>query len=313
MSKPKTSKSPKSPKATKAERSKAEALAPLDKALEDASPTELDAETTAFLARVHTLLFNIPRYLERARRHGYTQKEHDLGWELYTTASGKNRRFEHWLAEGDQREVAAGGSVERMRLLQEIDDFENLWFPRMRMIIPRVIPRENAARFTAAFFKNLSQQPLSPAVVDSVKTFLNRVDELASSAEPGAQELYRTLGERGLTPKKIESMRRLIAAAEEHRTPDRTAPAVGPAEIAKAKEAQLAALQSLRLWYNDWATTFRGIFNTREQITLGLTTLKRRKKDAEAEDAEAEDEDDTEDDEDAGDDEEEDDDGAADQ
>ncbi|AGP40395.1 hypothetical protein BE04_35960 [Sorangium cellulosum] len=276
MGNPKTSKSP---KASKADRTEA---APLDEALDEATPTELDAVTTAFLGRVHTLLFNIPRYLDRARRHGYTQKEHDLGWELYTTASGKNRRFEHWLAESDQRDVAAGVSAERMRLLQEIDAFENLWFPRMRALIPRVLPRDSADRFAAAFFKDLAQQPLSPAVVDSVKTFLNRVDELASSAEPGARKLYETLGERGLTPKKIEAMRRLIAAAEEHRTPDRAAPALRRDEIAKAKEAQLAALESLRLWYNDWATTFRGVFGTRAQVTLGLTSLKRRKKDAAA-------------------------------
>ncbi|AUX39379.1 hypothetical protein SOCE26_007700 [Sorangium cellulosum] len=279
MGKPKTSKSP---KASKVDRTEAE---PLD----EATPTELDAETTAFLGRVHTLLFNVPKHLDRAKRHGYTQKEHDLGWELYTTASGKNRRFEHWLAESDQRDVAAGVSAERMRLLQEIDAFENLWFPRMRALIPRVLPRESAARFAAAFFKDLAQQPLGPTVVDSVKTFLNRVDELASSAEPGARELYRTLGERGLTPKKIESMRRLIAAAEEHRTPDRAAPALSPAEIAKAKEAQLAALESLRLWYNDWATTFRGIFGTRAQITLGLTALKRKRTSAAPEDAAPED------------------------
>ncbi|WP_437631952.1 hypothetical protein [Sorangium sp. So ce854] len=279
MGKPKTSKSPKT---SKAERAEAE---PLDEPLDEATPTALDAEATAFLGRVHTLLFNVPKYLDRARRHGYTQKEHDLGWELYTTASGKNRRFEHWLAESDQRDVAAGVSAERMRLLQEIDAFENLWFPRMRALIPRVIPRESAERFAAAFFKDLAQQPLGPAVVDSVKTFLSRVDELASSAEAGARALYETLGERGLTPKKIEAMRRLVAAAEEHRTPDRAAPALSREEIAKAKEAQLAALESLRLWYNDWATTFRGVFGTRAQITLGLTALRRKKKDAAPEDA----------------------------
>ncbi|XXX73576.1 hypothetical protein WMF30_38630 [Sorangium sp. So ce134] len=279
MGKPKTSKSPKTPRTDRAE------IEPLDESLDEATPTELDAETTAFLGRVHTLLFNIPKHLDRARRNGYTQKEHDLGWELYTTASGKNRRFEHWLAESDHRDVSAGVSAERMRLLQEIDAFENLWFPRMRALIPRVIPRQSADRFAAAFFKDLAQQPLSPAVVDSVKTFLNRIDELASSAEPGARALYETLGERGLTPKKIDAMRRLIAAAEEHRTPGKAEPALSRAEIAKAKEAQLAALESLRLWYNDWATTFRGVFGTRAQISLGLTALKRKKKDAAPEDA----------------------------
>jgi len=301
MSKPKASKSPK-PQAQKPQAPKPQALpiAPEEDVgdeLNEASPTQLGAENVAFLGRVYTLLFNITRFLERARRQGYTQKEHDLGWEYWSVASGKNRPFEHWLAEHDQREQTADISTERMRVLQEIDTFENLWFPRMRALIARVIPKESAPRFAAAFFKDLSQQPLGPAVVDSVKTFLKRVEELKTSSEPGAGDLFKTLAERGLTPKKIESMRGLIAAAEEHKAPGGGAPPVSPEEIAEAKRAQLAAVESMKLWYNDWATTFRGVFGHRAQIALGLTALRRRKAedgsagDEEDEDAEEEDED----------------------
>jgi hypothetical protein len=134
-----------------------------------------------------------------------------------------------------------------------------------------------------AFFKDLSQKPLGPEVVDSVKTFLNRVEELKSSTEPGARELYKTLGERGLTPKKIEAMRGLIATAEEHKAPAGGASPASLMDIARAKEAQLAAVESLKLWYNDWATTFRGVFGLRTQIALGLTTLKRKKQPDDAE------------------------------
>jgi hypothetical protein len=126
-------------------------------------------------------------------------------------------------------------TAERMRTLQEIDSFENLWFPRMRTLIPRLIPKDNAARFTAAFFEDLSQKPLGPEVVDAVKTFLNRVEELKSSTEPGARKLYKTLGERGLTPKKIEAMRGLIATAEEHKAPAGGASPASLTEIAKAR------------------------------------------------------------------------------
>jgi hypothetical protein len=280
MGKPKAPKSPKPP---------AEPSEPEEAPDDEASPTQLGAENVAFLGRVYTFLFNITKYLDRAKRHGYTQKEHDLGWELWTVASGKNRPFEHWLVEHDQRDQLADLSTERMRTLQEIDTFENLWFPRMRMLIPRVIPKDNAARFAAAFFKDLTQKPLGPEVVDSVKTFLNRVEELKSSAEPGARELYKTLGERGITPKKVEAMRGLIAAAEEHKAAG-GAPHASLTEIAKAKEAQLAAVESLKLWYNDWSTTFRGVFGVRTQIALGLTTLKRRKQPNEAEEPDETDE-----------------------
>jgi hypothetical protein len=69
MGQPKASKSPKPP---------AEASEP-EEELDEASPTQLGAENVAFLGRVYTFLFNITRYLDRAKRHGYTQKEHDLG------------------------------------------------------------------------------------------------------------------------------------------------------------------------------------------------------------------------------------------
>jgi hypothetical protein len=265
----------------------------LDLDLDEATPTEFSAEDQFFLRRSHTFLFNIPRYIHRAKRQAYSQKEHDLGWELWSTASGKNRPFEHWLAENDQQDQLTGISAERLRLLQEIDTFENLWFPRTRALIARVMPKDSVDRFVAAFFKNLSQQPLGPTVVDSVKTFLNRVEELKESAEPGAQTLYKTLGERGLSPKRLEAMRGLCAAAEENKIREAGPLPVSPEEIKKAKDAQLAALAALKLWYNDWATTFRGVLGARAQLVLGLTTQKRRKK---ADDSEGAEEGDAEDD-----------------
>jgi hypothetical protein len=198
VSKPRASKSPKA-------RAPAPAPAPapeeeLDVELDETTPTELDRHDLAFLRRVHTFLFHIHRFPHQAKRQAYTQKEHDLGWDLWSVASGRNRPFDHWLAESDQKDQPADISSERLRILKEIDAFENLWFPRMRALIARVIPKKNADRFAAGFFKDLSQQPLGPAVVDSVKTFLNRVEELKKSSEPGALELQTTLHQRGLSP-----------------------------------------------------------------------------------------------------------------
>jgi hypothetical protein len=85
---------------------------------------------------------------------------------------------------------------------------------------------------------------------------------------------------------KDSRRRELCVAAEEHKSKTGGAAPVSAAEIAKAKEAQLAALASLKLWYNDWATTFRDAFGIRAQITLGVTALKRKKK-AEVAEAEA--------------------------
>jgi hypothetical protein len=245
---------------------------------EELRPTELTADDEAFLDRLFLFLFNIRRYAVRAARQGYTMKEHKLGWSLWSASSGQERPFTHWIAEFDLGEAAGGVAAEHQRLLQEIDAFENLWFPRVRTLIARIIPKENVERFTAAFFKNLSQQPLGPKVVSSVGTLLSRIEELKESKEPGARELYKTLGERGLTQKKMDSMRGLIASAEQHQPAAEDAPIVSAVELAEAKRRQLDALEQARLWYNDWATMFRGVFGTREQITLALTSLKRRSK-----------------------------------
>ena len=48
----------------------------------------------------------------------------------------------------------------------------------------------------------------------------------------------------------------------------------GPKTLARAVK-QLAAPQKLKRWYNDFATTFSGVFGTRAQIRLGLTSLRR--------------------------------------
>jgi hypothetical protein len=60
-------------------------------------------------------------------------------------------------------------------------------------------------------FRNLEQQPLGPGVVNSVATFLGRVDELKSSKLKGAPELHKTLVGRGLTEGKIAQVRRRFA------------------------------------------------------------------------------------------------------
>ena len=42
-------------------------------------------------------------------------------------------------------------------------------------------------RFAEAFFRNLEQQPLGPGVVNSVATFLGRIDEDAGHLEDAAR------------------------------------------------------------------------------------------------------------------------------
>ncbi|XYH95155.1 hypothetical protein ACMHYB_46325 [Sorangium sp. So ce1128] len=259
---------PKSPKKTSAK------SAPADTAEETPQPLVLTAAEQDLLERSLKLLVNIQTapFSARARREGYTADEHREGWRLLRLASGEAKPLEHLFDE-----VANGGVVEgaeRLRLLQDVDAFENTWFPRTRVVIRRVVPRARREAFEAAFFKNLEQQPLGPAVIVSVRTFLSRLDGLSQSNDADAKEVRKTLVKRGLTEEKLKDVRDMLGKLEVGGgpLPQRK---VSVAELAKAHKAQREGLDDLRDWFNDWATTFRQVFGVKAQLKLGLTTAKR--------------------------------------
>ncbi len=239
----------------------------------EVTATTQTAAQRAILARVSRFLVNIQSKSlgPKAARAGYTSKAHAEGWRLYNKAGGADRPLEHWFGEQALTSEEEGIAGDRLRLLTEIDAFENKWFPRVRMIIRRVVPRKSRDAFAAAFFTNLAQQPLGPGVVGSVTTLLQRVEDLAKSKEPGAKEVVATLKERGLTDKAIATVRALLKEAEEGSPKAPVHTPVSPTDLAKAQAAQEEALEDLKDWYNDWATHLRPSFNLREQIVLGLT------------------------------------------
>ena len=238
---------------------------------------ELAAAQTAaqkdFLSRVSRLLVNIqsPRYGARAARHGYSAKVHAEGWKLWSAAAGMDRPLDHFFSQEAWSAGLDGITSDRLRLLQAIDTFENTWFPRVRMIIRRMVPRDRRDAFAAAFFTDLAQQPLGPGVVGSVSTLLKRVEALAKSDEPGAKKVFATLQERGLTARKIAEVRALLKEVEEGNPKSGAEAPIRPEEIAAAQAAQQEAFEDLKDWWADWGTHLRSVFNVREQIVLGLT------------------------------------------
>ncbi|MEP7121280.1 MAG: hypothetical protein ABJE95_10240 [Byssovorax sp.] len=213
-----------------------------------------------------------PTYVRRARREGYTAAEHKHGWHLWQISAGADRPLDHWFAEHEAGNPVEGG--EQLRLLQEIDTFENTWFPRTRAVIRRMVPRDARDDFAAVFFKNLEQQPLGPGVVGSVSTFLNRLDDLPKSKSPHATKVRATLEARGLTAAKVAAVRALLDKAS-HLVGEVPASKTDAAAINKAQATQLEAIADLRDWFNDWGTALRSVLNVQEQIKLGLTQVKR--------------------------------------
>jgi hypothetical protein len=235
--------------------------------------TNLSSVDLMFLQRVVRFLVNVldPAYAAKARREGYSSKEHALGWQIWRTAAGETRPFEHWLRGQDVSDGTDVDGADQRRLLQELDDFENTWFPRTRAIIRRVVPQDRRERFAAAFFKDLVQQPLGPAVVGSVGTYVARIEGLDANAEGDAKAVREMLRSRGLTAGRIEAIKDLLNGAQAGVEPRRKGGAgVSAAELAKARTAQREAVSGLRDWFNDWATTLRSCFGAHDQLRLGL-------------------------------------------
>ena len=223
------------------------------------------------LGRVARFLSGIvvPRYLRRAVGSGYSREEHEELWKLYITAAGRDQPLAFAFAAFENE-----GSNGQSAVLAQLDTFENEWLPKARAIIERRVPEANVERFLQAFFKDLTQQRLGPLVIDSAATFLDRVEALASSKEPGADVVLSNLRARGLTESKIASVRALVAQARSGRPTQRKD--VDPEAWQAAQDRQAKALRELQLAWSDWGTTLRPLFNVPEQIQLGLSEVRVR-------------------------------------
>jgi hypothetical protein len=216
-----------------------------------------------------------PTYLRKVRKEGYTPAEHALGWGLWKKAAGADRPLDHWL--GEPEPEVTGDGVYQLAILRELEVFETTWQPRVRALVERVVAEAEQDAMIARLFDGLAPEPLSPAIVARVRTFLDRLDELGTE---GTETLAEKLLERGLTPATVKSVRGLCAEAEggSPRPASGEARAAGPSPevIRAAHEAQLTGVKELRRWFNDWATMLRTVLGPREQLRLGLQMSKTR-------------------------------------
>ena len=248
----------------------------------EAAPLEGDDELTwsdqQSLTAAMVFLVNVakPSLAKTAQAQGYTHEEHAEGWRLHRAATGEAQSLSVVFGKAA---AAPGDASAYMPTLRAIDAFENLWFPRTRAIIARVVPAEHRDRFEAAFFHELSQQPLGPAVIGSVSTFLTRLTALEKSTEPGAREVRDTLRKRGLTDAVVAGVKAQIASLKTL-SPEAPTPAPDAKALASARAEQKRAVVALRAWYNDWATTLRTAYNRRQLIQLGLASAAQKRDDA---------------------------------
>ncbi len=236
----------------------------------NAAVRTLSAADRHFIARVGRFLTQVvaPPYVGRAVAAGYDDEEHDEGWRLHRVAAGGERPLQHAFA---LRDLSQTSNDQTDAALAELDDIENRYFPIVLRVIRRKVPEGNLARFEAAFFDGLSQQPKGPGVISSVDKLINRVDALAQSDEAGATVVHETLYKRGFA-KDAERARQLISELRDFRSPEEV---IDADEVEKTLRRQHEALDQLRLWFNDWGATLRPHYSLRERIQLGLSRIRR--------------------------------------
>lgn len=222
------------------------------------------------LAQIQTFLTNVlePRIADRCFRLGYRAKAHSRGAALYKIAAGLERPFEHFLSEAE-RVIAEADDVVRGRL-ERIDGFENHLYPTVRNSIQSEIPAPHRDAVGAALFDGLSQQPLGPAVVTSVRTLLDRLDGMAKQTDiPGLADFFEDLDAKGLGPAAIDAIRIDLAAFDG--TPAEAPEGQVPeAEIAAANAAQVEAYDRLNAWYIGWADHLRPRLPYHGAVRLGI-------------------------------------------
>ncbi len=240
-------------------------------AAEQSVEAALNAEQREVLEKATRLLQNVgsPKIAARALTHGYDDAEHQHGWTLCQRASGATRPLTHFVSQADQTAIL---SDEKARAaIRAVDAFENHWFSIVEGVLKRFVKGDKAEALLAGFFKDLTQQPEGPGVLRSVSVLLDRVAELATDNTPGAKEAHAALVKRGLNADTVTQTRDLIAQAQQFAP---ALPVANAAEIAQATADQRAAFEELSLWYNDWANTFRSVFDYHAQVRLGLIKRK---------------------------------------
>jgi hypothetical protein len=176
----------------------------------------------------------LPRVASALAAHGFTQADWDEGWRLLQAATGE------WLL----REPLA--RPEDPTVIDELDAWENRWFPVAEATLRRRLPA-----VADRVFLNLTQTS-GVEVTVSVSTFVERVRQLAKDGDSAGQEARTILNGRGLTDGVLAQAEALLKrfGLVQFSPPAPAAPGADPARRQAAEDA-------LWGWYREWGTIAR--------------------------------------------------------
>ena len=180
-----------------------------------------------------------PRIASAMAAFGFSNADLQEGWDLMNSVG--------------RVKLDASGLGSDMSTLEKLDAWENRWFPIAAATLERRSPAVHAQ-----LFKNLSQTE-GPAVVVSVRTFIERFDQMAAGAgaygAEGAQA-KAVLEARGLTQTVLNDARALLESIGKVASVDAATAAQDP----KAREK---AENDLWGWYLEWSQIARSAVTQR--------------------------------------------------
>ncbi|WP_437307408.1 hypothetical protein [Sorangium sp. So ce388] len=167
--------------------------------------------------------------------HGFSDDDLSEGWRLLQRVTRTRLGF-----------VATAAATDT-GLINEIDAWENKWFPIASATLKRHAPQAHAF-----LFRNLAQTE-GAAVLVSVSTFVERWESLGKSKEKGGpdaegDEARKILAKRGLTKAVIDEAKQLLARAGKLESIADVPPAAANDEDFDTAEQQLWD------WYLEWST-----------------------------------------------------------
>jgi hypothetical protein len=231
-----------------ATKSKAAAPATVEKSLADLERTVTvgDAVLEATVERAFKFLRGVGTsepIRAALAKVGYGAEEHDAGW-----------RYAHAVS-GYQRPVAAEPTKAIADAIAAIDAADEELFAISAATLKHRFPAQEKI-----LFANLSATR-GPGAVVGMKTYLDRLTALETSADADDQAAVALLAKRGITPARRAELAALVATAESYEAPAADVPA----------EDNRENLLRLRAWYEEWSGVARSIIKRRDHlIRLGL-------------------------------------------
>lgn len=171
---------------------------------------------------------------------GYTDADVEEGWTLLKQA-------------GTARKMQQAPPRLTPRTREQLDEFENYWFPVVSASLKRRYPEVHAE-----VFQNLGQEE-GVEVAMNVSVFLDRIKQI--SQRPNGQEVMALLETRGLTPAAIAEAEGLIKDFIKVQPKS-------DVDLGALKRAHEQAVDTMWDWYLEWSTIARTVVSNRRHLRM---------------------------------------------